>query len=113
MADNIKKSWEDTLGLKVNAQLTTQIDIQNYDTLLAYGSITSDPDQYLFWHSTQSKTNLTKINHPPIDKLLEEGRQIFDLQERKKIYQEFQKILLEECPAIFLKFPTVYTVSRK
>jgi len=113
LADNIKKSWEDTLGLKVNAQLTTQIDIQNYDTLLAYGSITSDPDQYLFWHSTQSKTNLTKINHPPIDKLLEEGRQIFDLQERKKIYQEFQKILLEECPAIFLKFPTVYTVSRK
>lgn len=113
LADDIKKNWEDTLGINVNAKLTTQIDTQNYDTLLAYGSITSDPDQYLFWHSTQSKTNLTKINNPPIDKLLEEGRQIFDIQERKKIYQEFQKILLEECPAIFLKFPTIYTISRK
>ncbi|MDD3998930.1 MAG: hypothetical protein PHR98_02415, partial [Candidatus Shapirobacteria bacterium] len=65
-----------------------------------------------FWHSTQTKTNITKINHPPIDKLLEEGRQTFDQQERKKIYQEFQKILLEESPAIFLKYPILYTVSR-
>nr|MBP6989849.1 peptide-binding protein [Candidatus Shapirobacteria bacterium] len=68
--------------------------------------------QYLFWHSTQKKTNITKINNPRIDKLLEEGRQTFDQQERKNIYQEFQKNLLEECPAIFLKYPIVYTISR-
>lgn len=112
IADNIKKVWEETLGIKVNAHISSQIDTQNYDVILAYGSIPSDPDQYLFWHSTQTKTNLTKINNPKIDKLLEEGRQTFDQQERKKIYQEFQKILLEECPAIFLKYPTIYTISR-
>jgi ABC-type transport system substrate-binding protein len=72
-------------------------------SLDATGRRGSDPDQYLFWHSTQTKTNLTQTNNPKIDKLLEEGRQTFDQQERKKIYQEFQKILLEECPAIFLK----------
>ena len=112
VADNIKKNWEEILGIKVNAHISTQIDTQNYDVILAYGSIPADPDQYLFWHSTQSKTNLTKINNPRIDKLLEEGRQTFDQQERKKIYQEFQKILLEESPAIFLKYPTLYTISR-
>ncbi len=112
LADNIKKSWEEILGIKVNAQISNQIDTQNFDVILAYGSILNDPDQYLFWHSTQTKTNITKINHPPIDKLLEEGRQTFDQQERKKIYQEFQKILLEESPAIFLKYPILYTVSR-
>ena len=112
IADDIKKNWEDILGIKVNAHISTQINTQDYDVILAYGSIPTDPDQYLFWHSTQSKTNLTKINNPRIDKLLEEGRQTFDQQERKKIYQEFQKILLEECPAIFLKYPTLYTVSR-
>ena len=112
IADNIKKNWEEILGIKVNAHISTQIDTQNYDIILAYGSIPADPDQYLFWHSTQTKTNLTKINNPRIDKLLEEGRQTFDQQERKKIYQEFQKILLEECPAIFLKYPTIYTVIR-
>jgi peptide/nickel transport system substrate-binding protein len=112
IADDIKKNWEEILGIKVNAHLSNQIDTQNYDVILAYGSIPVDPDQYLFWHSTQSQTNLTKINNPRIDKLLEEGRQTFDQQERKNIYQEFQKILLEECPAIFLKYPTLYTISR-
>jgi len=112
IADDVKKNWEEILGIKVNAHISTQIDTQNYDAILAYGSIPIDPDQYLFWHSTQTKTNLTKINDPQIDKLLEQGRQTFDQQERKKIYQEFQKILLEECPAIFLKYPTLYTISR-
>lgn len=112
LAESIKKSWEDILGIKVNAQISNQIDTQNYDVILAYGSILNDPDQYLFWHSTQTKTNITKINNPRIDKLLEEGRQTFDQQERKKIYQEFQKILLEESPAIFLKYPILYTISR-
>lgn len=112
LADSIKKNWEEILGIKVNAHISTQIDTQNYDAILAYGSITADPDQYLFWHSTQTKTNLTKINNPRVDKLLEEGRQTFDQQERKKIYQEFQKILLEECPAIFLKYPILYTITR-
>ncbi|MFA5025220.1 MAG: hypothetical protein WC503_01815 [Candidatus Shapirobacteria bacterium] len=112
IADNIKKNWEEILGIQVNAHISTQIDTQNYDIILAYGSIPTDPDQYLFWHSTQLKTNLTKINNPKIDKLLEDGRQTFDQQERKKIYQEFQKDLLEECPAIFLKYPTLYTITR-
>ncbi len=112
LADDIKKSWEEILGIKVNAQISNQIDTQNYDVILAYGSILNDPDQYLFWHSTQTTTNITKINHPPIDKLLEEGRQTFDQQERKKIYLEFQKILLEESPTIFLKYPILYTISR-
>ncbi len=111
-ADNIKNNWERILGIKVNAQISNQIDTQNYDVILAYGSILSDPDQYLFWHSTQTKTNITKLNNPRIDKLLEEGRQTFDQQERKKIYLEFQKNLLEESPAIFLKYPIIYTISR-
>ncbi len=112
IAENIKNTWQDTLNIKVTTNVTTQVDTENFDTILAYGSIPTDPDQYLFWHSTQNKTNLTKLNNPRIDKLLEEGRQTFDQQERKNIYQEFQKNLLEECPVIFLKYPIIYTISR-
>ncbi|MFA6007981.1 MAG: ABC transporter substrate-binding protein [Candidatus Shapirobacteria bacterium] len=112
LAEDIQKNWQEILGIKVNLNISNQIDTQNFDAILAYGSIPADPDQYLFWHSTQNDTNLTKLNNPIIDKLLEEGRQSFDQQERKKIYQEFQKTLLEECPAIFLKYPIVYTVIR-
>ena len=55
---------------------------------------------------------ITKLNNPRIDKLLEEGRQTNDQIERKKIYQDFQTYLLEEVPAIFLYYPTTYTVTR-
>jgi peptide/nickel transport system substrate-binding protein len=58
------------------------------------------------------ETNLTKINNSRIDKLLEEGRQTFDLQKRKEIYFDFQKYLLEESPVIFLSYPTTYFISR-
>ena len=111
LAEMIKTSWTNTLGLPVSISIENRIDTDNYDVILAYGSIPDDPDQYLFWHSTQ-KTNLTKINNSRIDKLLEEGRLTFDNLERKKIYLDFQKYLLEESPAIFLSYPTVYSISR-
>jgi len=99
-AENIKKNWEDILKIKVNLTVG-QIDTNNFDAIISYGSIPSDPDQYVFWHSTQTKGNVTKINNPKIDKLLEDGRATFDTLERKRIYQDFQKALLEESPANF------------
>lgn len=112
IAENIKTSWQETLGINVSISIENQININDYETLLTYGAITKDPDQYLFWHSTQNTTNITKLNDPRIDKLLEEGRQTNDQIERKKIYQNFQTFLLEESPAIFLYYPTVYTIIR-
>lgn len=112
LAEEIKNSWEQTFGFPVVINIENQINLENYDVLLTYGAITQDPDQYLFWHSTQTNTNITKINNARIDKLLEEGRQQNDQIERKKIYQEFQTFLLEESPAIFLSYPTVYTITR-
>lgn len=110
-AENIKKSWEEILKIKVNLTVG-QINTNDFDAIIHYGSISTDPDQYIYWHSTQFKTNITKINNPKIDKLLEDGRSTFDISERKQIYQEFQKVLLEESPVIFLSYPTVYTITR-
>jgi peptide/nickel transport system substrate-binding protein len=113
IAEEIKNSWENILKLKTTITVTNQIDTQNFDAILTYGSIPNDPDQYLFWHSTQiNKSNLTKLNDSRIDKLLEDGRFIIDPLERKNIYQEFQKYLLEESPVIFLSYPNIYTITR-
>jgi len=111
-AEEIKSAWREIFGLETIVTIESQIDFQNFDVILAYGGIPLDPDQYAFWHSTQTTTNITKFNNSRIDKLLEDGRQIIDQQERKIIYQDFQKYLLEECPAVFLSFPTSYTISR-
>ena len=113
LAEEIKTAWEQNLHLQVTVNANSdQINLSDYDAILTYGVIPDDPDQYSFWHSTQTATNITHLNNSRIDKLLEEGRQIFDQQERKKIYYDFQRFLLEESPAIFLKFPTTYNISR-
>ncbi|MDD4785518.1 MAG: ABC transporter substrate-binding protein [Candidatus Shapirobacteria bacterium] len=112
VAEEIKNSWENILKLKTNITIENQIDTENFDAILTYGSIPHDPDQYLFWHSTQTKSNLTKFDNSRIDKLLEDGRFVIDQLERKNIYQDFQKYLLEESPAIFLSYPNTYTITR-
>jgi len=111
LAEEIKNSWQSVLNIETNISVENQINTDEFDVILAYGSIPQDPDQYLFWHSTQ-QNNISKLNNPKIDKLLEEGRQSFDIQERKQIYLDFQKSLLEECPTVFLYYPTVYSISK-
>ena len=111
LATEIKNSWKEVLGIETTITIENQIGT-DYDVILTYAAIPHDPDQYTFWHSTQTKTNLTKLNNSRIDKLLEEGRQSFDPQERKSIYQDFQRYLLEESPAIFLSYPTSYQITR-
>lgn len=113
VGESIKKSWHEILGINVELLLENQKpDLNEYDAILTYGSIPHDPDQYTFWHSTQTNTNITHLNNSRIDKLLEEGRLSPNPAERKQIYVDFQKFLLEEAPVIFLEFPTTYTVSR-
>lgn len=112
IASDIKSSWEKTLRLKVEIVTRTQTNLEDFDVLLALSEIPLDPDQYSFWHSTQTNTNLTKLSSPRIDKLLEDARQINNPQARKIFYTEFQKALLEESPAIFLFYPTQYSITR-
>lgn len=111
-AEEIKSAWESILNIKTSIVLENQIDTNDFDVILAFGSILHDPDQYAFWHSTQTATNVTKFANSRIDKLLEDGRLTLDQQERKKIYFDFQRYLLEESPAIFISYPTTYTVTR-
>lgn len=113
MAEEIKNSWSNILGIPVNLSVVNQIDYQNFDAILAYSSTTKDPDQYTFWHSTQINTNITKLDNSRIDKLLEDGRTTLDPIERKKIYQDFQRYLLEESPTIFISYPITYQISRE
>jgi len=84
---------------------------EDFDVLLAVQEIPRDPDQYHLWHSTQPG-NITNFWNPRIDKLLEDGRRISSLEERKKIYFDFQRFLVEEAPVVFLYYPTSYEISR-
>lgn len=110
-AEKIAKNWE-ALGIKANIQVspTTPTDFESY---LAILDIPKDPDQYPIWHSTQTVTNISKFKNARIDKLLEDGRTELNLEERRKIYLDFQRYLSEEVPAAFLYYPNTYTIQRK
>jgi len=110
-AEQIAANWRD-LGISVNVQVISSIP-DNFDAFLAVLDIPRDPDQYSLWHSSQEATNISNYKNPRIDKLLEDGRTLTNISERKKIYLDFQRFLVEDSPAAFLYHPTSYTISRK
>jgi peptide/nickel transport system substrate-binding protein len=110
IAEKISKNWQEA-GVKVNIEVQTSVP-SDFQALLAIFDAPEDPDQYSVWHSTQTSTNVTKYSNPRIDKLLEDGRTEINLEERKKIYLDFQRFLVEDSPAIFLYYPTTYTITR-
>lgn len=123
VAEKIKEGWE-AAGVEVQLQLIPAMNIQKeiirtreYEALL-YGEIMgSDPDPFPFWHSSRinaSGLNLTSFAHRRADELLEKARVSTNQEDREKMYREFQDILVEEAPAIFLYNPAyTYVVSRK
>jgi ABC-type transport system substrate-binding protein len=110
-AQRISESWN-TLGLKTVIKVENVIP-EKYQILLSAQDIPVDPDQYVYWHSTQKSTNISGFSNAKIDKLLEDARTEIDISKRKKLYADFQKKLSEEIPAVFLYYSMTYTVTRK
>ncbi|MBI2058043.1 MAG: hypothetical protein HYT63_03655 [Candidatus Yanofskybacteria bacterium] len=121
-AEILKKQWEE-VGFKVSVKIETLTEIQqsirdrDYEILLFGEVLGLDLDPYSFWHSSQKKDpglNLALYDNRSVDKILEEGRQIFNPIERNKKYEDFEKILLEDAPTIFLYSPYyLYLPSKK
>ncbi len=110
-AEDIKNELS-KIGLNINLKIVSAVP-ESFDMLLTAWNPPKDPDQYFFWHSTQETTNITKFNNAKIDKLLEDGRRIVNTKQREKIYEDFQKTVTDEQPAVFLYYPYTYTISRK
>ncbi len=101
------------VGLPVNLSIASPDKQNEFDFLLALWNVPPDPDQYYFWHSTQTQGNIGGYKNVRIDKLLEDGRNTLSLEERKRIYFDYQRVMQDDPPAAFLYYPYVYTVRRK
>lgn len=116
--DNLTVSDEIKDDLK-NIGFNTRVEVlagalpQDYSIFIAQLSLGNDPDQYFFWHSTQTTGNITGYNNVRVDKLLEDGRNTFSIDKRKEFYADFQRILVDDMPAYFLYYPYNYTIIRK
>ncbi|MBI2626826.1 MAG: peptide ABC transporter substrate-binding protein [Parcubacteria group bacterium] len=123
VANLVKNQWAN-IGVKLNIQSAmvnelqqTYIKNRDYQIMLFGEVLTIDPDPFSFWHSSQKKDpglNLALYDNKDADKLLEEARQTLDPDARKQKYDNFQKIVAEDIPAIFLYSPTyLYPVTKK
>ena len=70
-----------------------------------------DPDPYPAWHSSQATDNGRNIagyQSDDADRLMEQARRTFDLNERQSLYYTFQQVFHDDVPSIVLYYP-VYT----
>lgn len=113
VADVLKKQWE-ALGVNVTievlptAELQQAIKERNYEALLFGAVLTMDPDPFSLWHSSQKRDpglNLALYDNQAADALLEQARQTLNPLERAQKYTEFQNLVVEDVPAVFLYNP--------
>ncbi|NQT89729.1 MAG: peptide-binding protein [Candidatus Omnitrophica bacterium] len=100
------------IGVKVKIKvvewsvfLTEFINKKRFETILLAWGLGRDPDCYDIWHSSktrQGEFNFIGYKNNEVDRLLEEGRRVFDQQRRAQIYHKVQKILYEDQPYMFL-----------
>jgi len=109
IANQVRDSWKQ-IGINSEVKIISVVP-EDFEVLIIAREIPKDPDQYYFWHSTQAG-NISNFKNPRIDKLLEDGRRTVNTEERKDIYFDFQRFLVEESPVVFLSHPVVYNISR-
>ncbi len=109
IAKTIQKSWKD-IGISSTVKIVkSQPD--NFQIFLTKYTLPQDADQYTLWHSDE-RNNIIRYKNLRIDKLLEDGRVTTSESDRRKIYADFQKYLLDDAPAAFLYLPMSYSISR-
>ena len=76
-----------------------------------------DPDPYPAWHSSQISAtgrNLAAYSSNDADKLMEDARTTFDLDERQRLYFLFQQQFQDDTPSVVLYYPVfTYFVSEE
>lgn len=119
LANKLSEAWE-KVGLRTIINVISSENIQSqvikpkeFEVLIYGQALSFDPDPYAYWHSGQ-ELNIINYNNDKVDSLLEEARVILNKEERTERYLEFQEIIHEEIPAIFLYSPLyIYPQNKK
>ncbi|MCE5311796.1 MAG: peptide-binding protein [Nitrospiraceae bacterium] len=102
--------------LEWQAMLHDFIDKKRFEAVIMGWALSRDPDLYDMWHSSKTKEgefNFISYKNAEVDRLLIEGRQTFDHEKRKKIYNRIHEIIADEQPYTFLFVPDALPVLHK
>ncbi len=75
----------------------------------------ADPHGLLsFLYHSKGGANSTGYSNPRVDELLDKAAAMFDPQQRKPLYQEVERIVVDDAPYVFLNYTSEFAVmSRK
>jgi len=122
VAENIKSQWEE-IGIRVDIKATDLQSLENqcirdrdFEILLFGTAMRSVPNPLPLWHSSRIDfpgMNFTGYNSREADALLEKVATSKSKEDRERALNEFQKIIREDVPAIFLYSPySVYFLDQ-
>ncbi|HOM69583.1 MAG TPA: peptide-binding protein [Smithellaceae bacterium] len=92
------------------------INKRRFEAVILGWTIPLDPDAYDVWHSSKTapeELNFISYKNPEVDALLEKARSTFEQKLRKKYYDRFQEILVEDQPYTFLYVPDELVIISK
>ena len=111
------------IGIKVNVRLIEWsafienfINKRQFDAVILGWSLTTEPDQYNIWHSSQTgerQFNFLSYNNAKVDEALLEATRTFNLKKRKQWYDIMQQGIYNDVPVVFLYAPYSLPVVHK
>jgi peptide/nickel transport system substrate-binding protein len=120
VSDQLRKVGVDARMESVSAEalVTRYLMPRQFQMALTVVDNGPDPDQYSLWHSGAAQQGFNLGGYLPrqglIDKDLEDGRAATDRKTRRAAYVDFQELMTDAVPAIFLASPSyAYLVSRR
>ncbi|MDP4001560.1 MAG: ABC transporter substrate-binding protein [bacterium] len=113
IANILKDQWgkvgvEVVVDALATPQLQQVIKDRDYQSLLFGEILNLDPDPFSFWDSSQTQKlglNLALYSNKTVDSILNDARQLLNPIERAQKYDDFQKIVISDVPAVFLFNP--------
>jgi peptide/nickel transport system substrate-binding protein len=85
----------------------------NFEAFASLNSGGPDPDDYFGrTFATGGATNVFKYSNPALDKLLTDARTTQNQADRKRLYDQAQRILACQGPAVHLAYGTLFTAIR-
>jgi peptide/nickel transport system substrate-binding protein len=101
-----QREWGELLDLWITQR--------NFDTFLISSFTGRDPDAnfYRRFHSKSTRNTVGYVN-PRVDELMDRSRTTIDAAQRKRIFDDLQKLIVEEAPKIFVTDYPYYEVHRR
>jgi oligopeptide transport system substrate-binding protein len=117
----LAQMWQDNLGVKITVQninpqyYQASLDLGNHGHMFtdAWCGDYPDPENFadVLFHSG-SNMNRTKYSNPDLDKLLEAARVEPDTAKRMEMYNQVEKIIVVDAPAIFIAHSKSYMLVK-